>query len=124
MFCPKCKAEYREKFTFCTDCHIPLVEELPEELGAPDCKPEYVEFKPVLSTYNFGDIAFIKSILDSENINYYFKGENFHFASPAVQPAILMVQEDQVKDAISLLKDIDIKFMLLSTGKTENDESG
>ncbi len=31
MWCPKCKAEYREGFTVCADCHIPLVEELVEE---------------------------------------------------------------------------------------------
>jgi hypothetical protein len=28
MFCPKCRAEYREGFTSCSDCHIPLVPEL------------------------------------------------------------------------------------------------
>ncbi len=28
MWCPKCGAEYREGFTECADCHIPLVEEL------------------------------------------------------------------------------------------------
>ena len=122
MFCPKCEAEYREGFTTCSDCHIPLIEQLPEELEASDYKPEYVEFKPLLSTYNSGDIAFIKSIFDSENINYYFKGENFHFVRPAVQPAILMVEENQVKDALTLLRDIDLTYMLLSTDKTDNDE--
>jgi hypothetical protein len=25
MFCPLCKAEYRQGFTTCSDCHIPLV---------------------------------------------------------------------------------------------------
>jgi len=28
MFCPVCKAEYREGFTRCTDCDIPLVESI------------------------------------------------------------------------------------------------
>ena len=27
-FCPKCKAEYREGFTMCADCKVPLVESL------------------------------------------------------------------------------------------------
>ncbi len=30
MFCPKCKAEFREGFSFCADCNASLVEELPE----------------------------------------------------------------------------------------------
>lgn len=47
-WCPKCKAEYREGFTECATCHVPLVDELPEEQdmeNAPDAvqaeqKPE------------------------------------------------------------------------------------
>ena len=31
MFCPKCKAEFREGFTECTKCNVDLVEELPME---------------------------------------------------------------------------------------------
>ncbi len=34
MFCPKCGLEYREGFTECAYCHIPLVEELPEGVDA------------------------------------------------------------------------------------------
>jgi hypothetical protein len=30
MFCPNCKAEYRSGFTRCADCHVDLVEKLPE----------------------------------------------------------------------------------------------
>jgi tetratricopeptide (TPR) repeat protein len=31
MFCPKCKAEYREGFLTCSDCNVNLVEVLPSE---------------------------------------------------------------------------------------------
>ena len=31
-FCPECKAEYREGFTKCSDCHIPLTDTLPDEI--------------------------------------------------------------------------------------------
>jgi hypothetical protein len=34
MFCPKCKAEYREGFYVCSDCGLPLVAELPKEGAA------------------------------------------------------------------------------------------
>jgi len=30
-FCPKCRAEYREGFSRCSDCDVDLVDELPRE---------------------------------------------------------------------------------------------
>lgn len=35
-WCPKCKAEYREGFTECSSCHVPLVDELPAENEVPE----------------------------------------------------------------------------------------
>lgn len=40
-WCPKCKAEYREGFTECSSCHVPLVDELPEENEVPE-QEQYV----------------------------------------------------------------------------------
>jgi Putative prokaryotic signal transducing protein len=31
MYCPQCKSEYREGFTTCSECQVPLVAELSEE---------------------------------------------------------------------------------------------
>lgn len=72
MFCPKCKREYEEGIKVCSDCGVELVEELP---GEDDEKFEFIEFEPVFSTNNIGDIALIKSLLKSENIRYYINGE-------------------------------------------------
>jgi len=71
-------------------------------------------YKELLKTYNTGDIAFIKSILDGENINYRIKGENFNMVGPLVQPVTFYVQEDQIEDAIELLSDLDIQFIGVS----------
>jgi hypothetical protein len=35
MYCPQCGSEYREGFTTCADCQIPLVERLPPEWTPP-----------------------------------------------------------------------------------------
>lgn len=34
MFCPECRAEYRDGFTRCSDCDVDLVERLPESSDA------------------------------------------------------------------------------------------
>lgn len=44
MFCPKCRFEYRERFTTCSDCNVPLVSELP-----PESKPDLAEHGEILS---------------------------------------------------------------------------
>lgn len=31
MFCPQCRTEYREGFTLCADCNVPLIDYLPPE---------------------------------------------------------------------------------------------
>ena len=33
MYCPQCRAEYREGFVECSDCRVPLVDRLPEANG-------------------------------------------------------------------------------------------
>lgn len=40
-WCPKCKAEYREGFTECSTCQVPLVDTLPEDNEAPE-REEFV----------------------------------------------------------------------------------
>lgn len=114
MFCPQCKAEYREGFYRCSDCDIDLVDSLP-----PEPPPEYVDFQPILATFNTGDIAVIKSILDGEEITYYFLGEHINLVRPLGDPARLMVRSDQVETAIELLKDLKFSFTALNVHDEE-----
>ncbi|MBU3176785.1 DUF2007 domain-containing protein [Clostridium estertheticum] len=108
MFCPKCKCEYREGFNFCSDCKIELVEKLSsEELSSEEF--EYSELVTIAETMDFSIIPIVKSILDSEEIRYYIKGEMIR--SIAVLNNIMEIQvpiEDAQK-AKDLLKDLDIK---------------
>ena len=55
----------------------------------------YVEMVEVFSTYNPGDIAFVKSLLDGEGIHYYFQGENTAMLVAAGAYARLLVRADQ-----------------------------
>ncbi len=104
MFCPKCKAEYRSGFTVCADCDVPLVDKLPEEKELPP-KPPYKQLKALFNTV---EIAVIKSLLDDAKIDYYFRGERFQTMHiPLVDPAILMIREDQFEAAKKLLGELE-----------------
>ena len=106
MFCPRCGCEYREGFKECADCRVPLVAEAP----SPPPEPEYIEYQPVLATYNPGDIAIIKAVLESEGITYFFEGETFNMVRPLVQPARLLIKRDQVQKAREVLNGLKLCF--------------
>ena len=112
MFCPHCRAEYRDGFRVCSDCGVDLVDALP-----PEPEPEFVNLKEVLATYNPADVAFLKSLLESEGIQYFFKGEHFLYMRPLADPVRLMVREDQVEEALELLKDVDLSVTGISLGR-------
>jgi hypothetical protein len=114
MFCPVCRYEYIDEVTECPDCQVALVDHLP-----PEPEPEFVEFMEVLGTYNPADIAFLKSLLDSENIQYFFKGEHFMYVRPLADPVRLMVRSDQVDTVVAMLKDIELSITGISLHKKE-----
>ena len=117
MFCPKCRTEYVGGIKTCADCGVELVDALPAESHIE------IKFVQILSTYNLVDIALIKSLLDSGDIEYTFFGENFNQAEQLVQPAELLVREDQVDQAKEILKSFDMHYTGLSftTGETGED---
>lgn len=115
MFCPQCKTEYREGFTVCAECQVDLVAELPPE-------PELVQFEEILQTYNPADIAVIKSLLESEGITYYFKGDHLTLR-PIGDAARLMVSVEEAETARELLSDLDLSYTEASSFK-DDDEAG
>lgn len=119
MFCPECRAEYREGFYICADCNIELVDNIP-----PEPELEFIEFEEVLTTYNPGDIALIKSMLDAEEITYFFKGEHFLYLRPLADPARLMVSQDQVEFVRDILEDFDLTFMGINLPKRDKEDQG
>ena len=109
MFCPKCKAEYREGFYRCADCDIDLVYELPmpssDEPPSRDESPGTGKFAKLLTAVNDGEIAFLKSLLESTDIPYYFKTLAYRITRPEQAPASLMIEETRLEEAKELLKD-------------------
>ena len=114
MFCPNCKAEYREGFTHCSDCDVDLVPSLSES-GKKEGGNDDVTFIPILSTFNLGDIAILKSILNDQGIEYFLQGENTAHIRGYMDPTILMVRNDQAESIKELLKNFDLKFTMFST---------
>ncbi len=72
MICPNCKAEYREGYTVCADCEVPLVEKLPAD-EQPE-EPE-MELVTVFDTGEPADVLVAKSILQAEGIEFFAKDE-------------------------------------------------
>ena len=110
MFCPKCKYEYIPGIEECPDCKEPLVEKLPQ------AKVEYVELVTVYETSDPGLIAVIKSLLESEGIRHYAKGEDLQNLfglgtfgtgfSPLMGGVEIQVGHQDVEIAKDLLRDI------------------
>ena len=73
MYCPKCGAEYREGFTDCADCRIPLVAQMPRRLerdGDPD-----LQLVTVLEGNDPLVIASAKGLLEETGTPFYVLGE-------------------------------------------------
>ncbi len=70
MYCPLCQAEYKPDIKHCADCHVTLVETLPEE-------PQLEEINWALAGTLAGKTyaEMIGEILDQEQIAHYIKSD-------------------------------------------------
>jgi len=100
MFCPKCRTEYLPGTTRCPECNVSLVEELTPE------NHKVNNYRKVLSLSTAEEVALLKSILDDNDIEYYFQGENFNALRLMLEPAILMIRDDQAESVEILLKEL------------------
>ena len=120
MFCPKCRSEFIDGIKKCPECMVGLIEELPPKPKKPKPpKPEFVDYEEIPAPLSPAGISIIKSILDSEGITYFIKGENYQisFATPK-----LMVRTDQVEIAKELIKDLKLSCMGTNLDKESKNE--
>jgi hypothetical protein len=108
MFCPKCGKEYGKDIFVCAGCGVSLVPELPPDTTNESL--ELAESEEILFTPSPGEMAVIKSLLDSEGIVYYFRGEFFSSEYPFAQPARLMVRTDQAEEVKEILESLNITY--------------
>jgi len=85
-------------------------------------EPEFIHFVEILATYNPADVVFLKSLLESEGIQYFFKGEHFMYMRPLADPVRLMVRQDQVEEAVELVKDVKLSVTGISLSESSDDE--
>jgi hypothetical protein len=119
MFCPKCRYEFCEGLCVCPDCNVNLIPNLTERQEE---QSEFIEYIELLFTYNPADVAMIKSLLDAEDITYYFNAEQFMYVRPLAEPARLMVKKDEAEKAREILKDLELSIFGINRkeDKTEN----
>jgi hypothetical protein len=107
MFCTKCKSQFIEGIEMCPDCKIRLVE---GSFAKEDMErtPQYQELITIAVTSNYFLVPLVKSILDSEGISYFIKGEHLLNMPRFMIPMEIQVAEEDLDSAKELLKNIDL----------------
>jgi hypothetical protein len=103
MFCPECKIEYRQGFVECSDCQVPLVAELPQEV-APQ-PGERIELVTILKSGNDAAIAVAQSLLQDAGIDFLLRNKGQHALYPVGGLGVeIQVRREDVKEAEHLLE--------------------
>ena len=99
-FCPECEAEYEDGIETCTDCAVPLVDELP--LREP---PDTADGEPVAmrNFSNAAEASMVESLLAENGIRAFVSGGDFTVAPSMFSGEIvLMVDERDLERATDL----------------------
>lgn len=105
MYCNKCKAECIEGIEICPECGKSLI-------GKEDSKnvgvPEYRELITIATTTNYFLVPLAKSILESEDITHFIKGEHLMNMPRFMIPIEIQVGKEDAELARELLKELDL----------------
>lgn len=74
MYCPKCLTEYREGFTECSDCQVPLLPGPPPPEPPSAFDPD-LDLVVVLETNDAIQLAMAKGMLEDAGIPFYVLGQ-------------------------------------------------
>ncbi len=108
MWCPYCKAKYREGFSQCADCGVALVNEKPVE-KSPGKPIEYEKPVVVFTSSNLHEAHLIQSLLKGSGIEARAVDSHVSSIEPFYVNAVggikIVVDEKQLKKAQSILKE-------------------
>lgn len=107
MICPVCNALNNERAQECHNCGANL-----QDSESVPSRPTYVQYDELLTTYNIGDIAIIKGVLEGEGIKHYVLGERFSHLYP--QPAKIMVDKDDIEKAREIVDEFELAYLGMS----------
>jgi len=110
LICPNCstKIELPDVTSFNGKVHCHNCEALIDFNAKPPKILKKEIYTELLSSFNQGDIALIKSILNESKIDYYISGEHFLTVDPLIQPARFFINDSDVSNAKELLKDFEL----------------
>ena len=74
MYCPQCRVEYRDGFTECSDCQVPLLAGTPPPEPADPFDPA-LDLVVVLETNNGILLALAKGLLEDARIPFFVLGQ-------------------------------------------------
>jgi hypothetical protein len=126
LYCPQCRIEYRDGFTECSDCRVPLVADLPAELKGPG-DPD-LTLVTVLEGNSRVELASAKGLLEQAGIPFYVLGEEISARYAIVSPFIhpwwrVQVALDREAEARTLLRQLEETDPAREAGEEENPES-
>jgi hypothetical protein len=110
MHCPQCRAEYRDGFSECSDCHVPLAPGLPP---APQTVEHTVELVTVLETSDPFLISLAKATLEDAGIEYVLEGDDANermltgMTTAGAQAAQFQVETAREAEARAALEPLD-----------------
>jgi hypothetical protein len=74
VYCPQCGTEYRDGFTECSDCHVPLLTgEAPEE--AADSFDPTLDLVVVMESNDRVQFAMARGLLEDAGIPFFILGQ-------------------------------------------------
>ena len=74
MYCPQCRVEYRDGFTDCSDCQVPLLAGTPPPEPPGRFDPD-LDLVVVLETSDSIQLALAKGLLEDAGIPFFLLGQ-------------------------------------------------
>jgi hypothetical protein len=74
VYCPKCGCQYRDGFTECSECRVPLLAGTPAEDPTGGFDPN-LDLVVVLETNDRIELALMKGLLEDAGIPYFILGQ-------------------------------------------------